>query len=227
MFQTNYFLNGELFSKERFNSLEARKKFHDEFDVKEPHFKAAPKATVGQLLKDLVSPIEDEMEALPWKEMVRRYDRYSLRDFLRENNKTSAGLQNLIGTAMNVETIFPIGLLEFIIDECLFQKDLDMIEGGMDRLPRAFLQRDGGLKDEVVFNSKVTKVSHRADGAKVYVDCRGVDCPLDLTPSYETDYVIVTSTAPATLGKSYSKFLLYYYSQNNESRVENPILEYC
>ena len=39
------------------------------------------------------------------------------------------------------------------------------------------------------------------------VDCRGTDCPVQLTPTYNADFVINTATAPATLGIDFRPLL--------------------
>ncbi len=73
-------------------------------------------------------------------------------------------MANLIGVVLNQESIFNIGFIEFVIDECLFQQDLDQVVGGKDQLPRAFLPF---LKDNIVYNTRVVQVKHGQNGVSV------------------------------------------------------------
>ena len=97
------------------------------------------------------------MMELDWRTFVRKYDRYSLRDFIHSKG-ISDEMASLIGITLNQEAIFGIGLIEFVIDECLFQQDLVQIVGGFDQLPRSFLPY---LARHIAFNSRVVKVKYK------------------------------------------------------------------
>ena len=53
------------------------------------------------------------------------------------------------------------------------------------------------------------------------VDCKGVDCPSELAPTYEADYVIVTATAPAIQNMEFSPLL----SQNKSVALRSTYYE--
>jgi len=52
-------------------------------------------------------------------------------------------------------------MVDYQLDACLFDKELYLIAGGKDLLPRAFLPY---LKDNIVFNARVHKVLYGKNG---------------------------------------------------------------
>ncbi len=97
-----------------------------------------------------------DLRELDWRDFVAKYDGYSLKDYLQLKG-VSDSMTDLIGPVLNNEAISDIGFIEFVIDECLFQQDLDQINGGYDLLPRSFLPY---LKDDIVFNAQVHSVQY-------------------------------------------------------------------
>ncbi len=140
---------------------------------------------IMEVMERLFMTPMDQMHGIGWREFVRKYDRKSLRDHLHEvrfspqilqekNNDfflkktlqhgTSDQLAALMGLVLNNRAIFDVNFVEFVIDECLFMSDLDMIVGGKDLLPRGFLPY---LKDNIQFNVRAHAVKYGADGVHV------------------------------------------------------------
>ncbi len=107
-------------------------------------------------------PVRDMLE-LDWRHFVKKYDRFSLRDFIQSKG-ISDQMTSLIGTSLNQESIFNIGFVEFVIDECLFQQDLQQIIGGFDLIPRSFLPE---LSENIIYNTKVAKVKYGQNGVTI------------------------------------------------------------
>ena len=106
----------------------------------------------------------DDMRRLDWRKFVEKYDQFSLQAYLNTHN-VSRHLTDLIGVVLNQETIFPMGLIEFIIDECLFSRaGLITVKNGFDQFPKKLYKL---VSNTVRFNSRVCRVKH--SGPKVEV----------------------------------------------------------
>ena len=65
---------------------------------------------------------------------------------------------------LNQETLFPINLIEFILEECIFQQDLVTVPGGFDQIPKLFEPLIG---NDVHLNTRVTNIKQTNDGVEV------------------------------------------------------------
>ena len=95
--------------------------------------------------------LEREGEAA-WEEIVARYDRYSLYDFLKARG-FSEGAIEFYGVMNFLEADMHNAVLEVLREDLgRAYADMQEIVGGMDRLPNAFFDQ---LRDEVRFGANV------------------------------------------------------------------------
>ncbi len=78
----------------------------------------------------------------------------------------SDALTGSLGVLLNLEESSATGLAELAASKCVFEAEepLQLVAGGMDLLPRAFLPRIGGL---IQFRTKVVQVSYDDDKVRV------------------------------------------------------------
>lgn len=126
-----YHIRGEKHQGTAFKTPQGRKSFYEEYDVA----KNESLKSIFHVMDNIFQSAVEDLHKLDWRDFIVKYDEYSLKRYLDENG-VSSGLSDLVGVALNSETIMSVGVLEFILDECLFQQDLEMIVGGMDQLPR-------------------------------------------------------------------------------------------
>ncbi|MBX3031336.1 MAG: flavin monoamine oxidase family protein [Chloroflexi bacterium] len=101
-----------------------------------------------------------------WEEIVRRYDQYSLLEFLEEQG-WSQGAIEYYAVLNFVESDMHQAFLEILREDLggAYQ-DMQCIEGGMDQLPNAFF---AALRDEVHLGTEVTAIEQDPDGVTVHV----------------------------------------------------------
>jgi monoamine oxidase len=146
--------------------------------------------TAGQLWAKTIQPLVDEIEKngdAAWEAIVARYDEYSTREFL-EINGWSEGAIEMFGLIENQEALMNSSFLELFREEAgRFYTDMVEIEGGMDRLPRAFLP---GLAGDIRFGARMIAIDQSPDSVTVHYQ----------TPTgrfQETgDYAILTAPFP-------------------------------
>jgi monoamine oxidase len=117
-----------------------------------------------EAIGDLRRMVEAEGDAA-WEEIVRRYDQYSLYEFLRAQG-WSAGAIECYGVMNFVEADLHNAVVE-VLREDIGRAYVDMleIEGGMDRLPNAFY---AALEPEVRLGAEVYAISQDPDGVTVH-----------------------------------------------------------
>jgi monoamine oxidase len=118
-----------------------------------------------------------------WPEIVRRYDEYSLYEFLKSRGFSEGAIE--FYAVMNfVESDLHNSFVEVLREELGgAYVDMQTIAGGMDALPNAFY---GRLQEEVRFGHEVKAIEQ--DGDSVSLRCRiGPD-----TVSFTGDYAICT-----------------------------------
>ncbi len=146
--------------------------------------------TAGQLwlkaLKPLFAELEKDGDAA-WDSIVERYDDYSTREFL-EANGWSEGAIEMFGLLENQEALMNSSFLELFREESgRYYTDMVEIEGGMDRLPHAFLP---ALTGDIRFGSKMIAVDQSPDEVTIHYQ----------TPAgrfkESGDYAIITAPFP-------------------------------
>lgn len=87
-----------------------------------------------------------------WAEIVRKYDGYSIREFLEELGWSEAAIE-LFGLVMNQESLMNTSFLELLREETgRFYTNMVHVDGGMDHLPRGFLPQ---LSSRIRFGARM------------------------------------------------------------------------
>ena len=125
--------------------------------------------TLGQLWHEATKDLRDLIEregAAAWVEIVRRYDQYSLREFLQLKG-FSEGAIEMYGVLNFVEADMNNAVIEELRED-LGRAFVDMQEivGGMDRLPNAFY---GHLQDRIRFGAEVHAIAQDPESVTVHV----------------------------------------------------------
>jgi monoamine oxidase len=121
---------------------------------------------VGEPWKKLTADERADLFAVtPKTQAVRKLDRLSLRQLFERAGLSDEGIEYLAVTQAE-ETLFHTAATEVLRDEVLevYSQDLDEIEGGMDSLPRAFVDR---LKSKPRIGCEVTEIRQNADAGVV------------------------------------------------------------
>ncbi len=133
-------------------------------------------------IAELKQMVEHEGEAA-WPEIVKRYDEYSLYEFLRLKGFSQGAIE--FYAVMNfVESDLHNSFIEVLREELGgAYVDMQTIAGGMDALPNAFYRE---LEDCVRFGTEVRAIEQDGDGVKVR--CRRGSNRV----TFEGDYAICT-----------------------------------
>lgn len=130
-----------------------------------PHERGRPvEALWREAIAELTSLLAREGDAA-WPGIIERYDDYSTRDFL-ESRGWSEGAIELFGLVSFQEALMGSAFLEVLREEVgACYENLVAIEGGMDRLPRAFLPE---LARRIRFGARMTALEQGATGVTVH-----------------------------------------------------------
>lgn len=124
--------------------------------------------TVARLWTAALQPITSKLQAegeSAWSEIADRYDAYSVREFLELNNWPEEAVE-LFGLLWNQEALMNSSFMELLREEAgQFYTDMLQIDGGMDRLPRAFLPMLGG---RIRFSARMTAIDQTPDEVMVH-----------------------------------------------------------
>ncbi|MEO8507015.1 MAG: flavin monoamine oxidase family protein [Betaproteobacteria bacterium] len=102
-----------------------------------------------------------------WAEIVQRYDGHSTREFLEEKGWSEAAIE-LFGLLMNQESLMNTSFLELLREEVgRFYVDMVRIDGGMDRLPNAFMDT---LKARIRFGARMIALDQSPDEVCVHYE---------------------------------------------------------
>lgn len=146
--------------------------------------------TFAQWWETSMEPIAAKLRLhgeVAWEEIVTEYDSYSTREFL-ELNRWSEGAIEVFGLLANQEALMNSSFLELLREELgCYYTDMVELEGGMDRLPRAFLPELGRY---IRFGAEVTALDQSPQSVTVtYRTAAG-------TTTVTGDYAIVTLPFP-------------------------------
>jgi len=146
--------------------------------------------TAAQLWEKALKPLLDRLKVegdAAWPEIVARYDPYSTREFLEANN-WSEGAIEMFGLLMNQEAVMNSSFLElFREDAGGYYTNMVEIEGGMDRLPHAFLPE---LRQRIHFGAKLIAVDQSPDDVTLHYHTASG------RHSVRGDYAIITVPFP-------------------------------
>ena len=137
-------------------------------------------------LAPIAARLREQGEAA-WESIVVEYDGYSTREFL-EINRWSEGAIEVFGLLANQEALMNASFLELLREELgCFYTDMVEIDGGMDRLPRAFLP---GLGHRIRYGAHVTAIDQSE--SNITVAYRTAAGPQAVT----ADYAVMTLPFP-------------------------------
>jgi monoamine oxidase len=118
----------------------------------------------AEALRPIVKRLETEGDGA-WPRIVDEHDEFSVREFL-EARRWSEGAIELFGIIYNYEALMNSSFLELLREEIgNFYTDMVQLEGGMDRLPRAFLP---ALQDRIRFSAKMVALDQTPDQVIVH-----------------------------------------------------------
>lgn len=141
----------------------------------------------GDNWEELIKPLVQKIEKEGWDDVIKKYDQYSVREFL-ELNGWSEGLIEMFGLLNNQESVMNSSFLElFREDGGNYYTNMCEIVGGMDNLSHAFLP---ALNSYIRYGAKMVAVDQTPDEAIIHYH----------TPAghFETraDYAIITVPFP-------------------------------
>ncbi|KAK2863358.1 hypothetical protein Q5P01_002891 [Channa striata] len=152
-----------------------------------------------QLLQQALQKVKDEVEAHGCRAAFKKYDHYSVKEYLKEESGLSAEAIRMISDLLNEQSLMHLALTEMIYIESDVSDSTkyDEITGGTDLLPNAFLTV---LDVPILLNSKVRHISHSDKGVIVSYETGQQSNLKDI----HADEVLITTTAKAAL------FIEYY-----------------
>ncbi|XP_035531358.1 L-amino-acid oxidase-like [Morone saxatilis] len=150
--------------------------------------------TADKLLQQALQKFNDEVEAHGFKAALRKYDHYSVKEYLKEEGGLSSEAIRMIGDLLNEQSLMYTALTEMIYDQTDINDTVKYYEvtGGSDLLPKAFLTV---LDVPILLNSKVKHISQSDKGVIVSYQTGQQSDFIDLL----ADVVLVTTTAKAAL----------------------------
>ncbi|XP_017292480.1 L-amino-acid oxidase isoform X2 [Kryptolebias marmoratus] len=150
--------------------------------------------SADQLLQQALQKVKDEVEAHGCCAALKKYDHYSVQEYLREEGNLSHEAIRMIGVLLNEQSLMYTALSEMIYDQTDISDNVTYYEvsGGSDLLPKAFLSvLDGPL----LLNSKVHRISRSDKGVTVWYESGQHPSLIHI----DADVVLVTTTTKAAL----------------------------
>nr|UKM49429.1 L-amino acid oxidase [Trachinotus ovatus] len=150
--------------------------------------------SADQLLQQALQKVKDEMEAHGCQAAFKKYDHYSVKEYLKEEGHLSSEAVRMIGDLLNEQSLMYTALTEMLYDQADINDNTRYYEvtGGSDLLPKAFLNV---LDVPIFLNSKVRRISQSDKGVVVSYQT-GEESSLT---NIQADVVLVTTTAKAAL----------------------------
>ncbi|KAM8747441.1 L-amino-acid oxidase-like [Acanthopagrus schlegelii] len=150
--------------------------------------------SADELVQQALQKVKDEVEAHGCKAALKKYDHYSVKEYLKEVGGLSSEALRMIGDLLNEQSLMYTALTELIYDEADINDNVTYYEviGGSDLLPKAFLDV---LDVPILLNSKVKRISRSDKGVTVSYQTDQQSSLTDL----HADFVLVTTTAKAAL----------------------------
>ncbi|XP_042368701.1 L-amino-acid oxidase-like [Plectropomus leopardus] len=148
-----------------------------------------------QLLHDALKNVREEVETSDCKTALKKYDRYSVKDYLIQEGSLSTEAVRMIGDLLNEQSLMFTALTEMIYEqnEINDKTMYSEVTGGSYLLPEAFHKV---LNDtEILLNSKVKRITHSDKHVTVSYQT-GQQSSLT---NFSADFVLVTTTAKAAL----------------------------
>ncbi|XP_041946423.1 L-amino-acid oxidase-like isoform X1 [Alosa sapidissima] len=161
------------------------------------NYKVRPKEkgkSADELLQQALQAVRKEVEMHGCKAALRKYDHYSVKEYLKEKGHLSPEALRMIGELLNEQSLMYTALTEMIYDQTDISDNTGYNEvvGGSDLLPKAFLS---ALDVPILLNSTVKSISQTDERVIVSYQTGQPSPPTDL----RADAVLVTTTAKAAL----------------------------
>ncbi|XP_078137939.1 L-amino-acid oxidase-like [Centroberyx gerrardi] len=147
--------------------------------------------SADELLQQALQKVKDEVKAHGCRVALKKYDHYSVKEYLIAEGGLSREAVRMIGDLLNENSLLYTALTEMIYDISDDTK-YDEVTSGTDLLPQAFLSV---LKSTILLNSKVKRISQSDNGVTVSYQ-EDNQSSLSHLPA---DIVLVTTTAKAAL----------------------------
>ncbi|KAK5848103.1 hypothetical protein PBY51_005750 [Eleginops maclovinus] len=150
--------------------------------------------SADKLLQRALQKVKDEVEDHGCEAALRKYDHYSVKEYLREEGGVSLEAIRMIGDLLNEQSLMHLALTEMIYIESDVSDTTtyDEVTGGTDLLTKAFLTV---LDVPILLNSKVKRI-HQSDRGVIVSYQTDPELPLT---DLHADVVLVTTTAKAAL----------------------------
>ncbi|XP_019901618.2 L-amino-acid oxidase isoform X3 [Esox lucius] len=125
--------------------------------------------TAAQLFNLALWKVRDDMKTVGCEATLKKYDSYSVKEYLVKEGNLSRGALRMIGDILNENSLFYMSLTEMLYIQSDINDDTTYYEitDGFDHLPRAFYQ---ALNSTILLNSKKTEALrsvHYASSTKV------------------------------------------------------------
>ncbi|XP_030609801.1 L-amino-acid oxidase-like [Archocentrus centrarchus] len=158
--------------------------------------------TPDELLQQALQKVKDEVERHGCWAALKKYDHYSVKEYLKEEGGLSPEALRMIGELLNEQSLMYTALTEMIYDQTDISDSVYYFEvdGGSDRLPKAFLTV---LDVPILLNSRVKRISQSHKGVIVSYQADQQSSLTDL----HADAVLVTTTTKAALFMDFNPLL--------------------
>ncbi|XP_034757123.1 L-amino-acid oxidase-like [Etheostoma cragini] len=150
--------------------------------------------SADELLDSALQKVKDEVTANGCLSALKKYDRYSVKDYLVQEGNLSSEAIRMIGDLLNQKSLMYTALTEMVYDQSNINDNTNYTEvtGGSDLFPKALRNV---LKVPILLNSKVIRIRPENRGVIVSYQ-QGQQPHVNILPA---DVVLVTTTAKAAL----------------------------
>uniref|UniRef100_A0A194ARU8 L-amino-acid oxidase n=1 Tax=Sistrurus tergeminus TaxID=8757 RepID=A0A194ARU8_SISTE len=149
--------------------------------------------SAGQLYKESLRKVVEELRSTNCKYILDKYDTYSTKEYLLKEGNLSPGAVDMIGDLLNEDSGYYVSFIESLKHDDIFgyEKRFDEIVGGMDQLPTSMYE---AIKEKVQvhFNARVIEIQQNDREATVTYQTSANEMS-----SVTADYVIVCTTSRA------------------------------
>ncbi|XP_064420255.1 L-amino-acid oxidase-like [Latimeria chalumnae] len=146
-----------------------------------------------QLFNSCLSKVREDLKNSNCSYVLKKYDAYSVKQYLVDVCKLSKGAVQMVGDILNDQSLFHTAFSERLRLQAANNNKVHFkqIVGGTDRLPRAFQDR---IKSPIYLNSQVIAINQTGDKVTVFYK----ETAYNFFSELQADYVLITITARAT-----------------------------
>lgn len=153
--------------------------------------------SADELLREALKKVEDYVEENDCECALKKYDRYSVKEYLREVGGLSLEAIRMIGDLLNEQGLMYTALTEMIYDQSYIGDEVQYFEvtGGSDLFSKALAEALQHLGVSIQLDSPVKIITQLEKGVTVSYQKDQESVLTDL----DADFVLVTTTAKAAL----------------------------